>query len=64
MKERKRMDINKISNKLIIAGLAGMVEDEGLTPHEAFEVLEDIKQKVFHALGDIRGEYLNRKASQ
>lgn len=55
MKERKRMDINNFNTKLIIAGMTGLVDD-GLTPHEVFEVLEDIKMNIFHALADINAQ--------
>jgi hypothetical protein len=50
------MDQNNFNHKLIIAALAGMVEDDGLTPHEAFAVLEDIKCNTFHALAEIHRE--------
>ncbi|MEF3312340.1 hypothetical protein PV433_25985 [Paenibacillus sp. GYB004] len=53
---RKLMDQNNFNHKLIIAALAGMVEDDGLTPHEAFAVLEDIKRNTFHALAEIHRE--------
>jgi hypothetical protein len=52
----KRMDVTKISNQLVMAGLVGMVENDGLTPHEAFEVLEDIKRQTWHALTQIKRE--------
>lgn len=55
MKERKRMDLNNFNTQLIVAGMAGLIND-GLTPHEVFEVLEDIKQNTFHALADINAE--------
>jgi hypothetical protein len=55
MKERKRMDMNSQGVQFIIAGLAGLI-DEGYTPHEAFEILEDIKQNTFHALAEIHRE--------
>lgn len=60
MKERKRMDITNFNTKLIIAGMTGLVDD-GLTPHEVFEVLEDIKQNIFHALAEISAETRNTK---
>lgn len=55
--QRKRMDTNNPFHMHIIGCLANMVEHDGLTPHEAFEVLDDIKQNSFHALAEIkRGE--------
>lgn len=59
MKERKRMDIKNFNTQLIIAGMTGLVDD-GLTPHEVFEVLEDIKQNTFHALAEINAENKNK----
>ncbi|MCM3487865.1 hypothetical protein M3689_00940 [Alkalihalophilus marmarensis] len=38
----------------IIGCLANMVEEDGLTPHEAFEVLDDIKQNTFHSLSELK----------
>lgn len=38
--------------KLIIAGLTGLVEDEGYSPHEAFRLLDSVKQNTFHALAE------------
>lgn len=55
--KKLQMDQTKMSNMLVITGLLKMVEDDGLTPHEAFEVLEDIKRQTWHALSQIhRGE--------
>ncbi|EJW14826.1 hypothetical protein M5X02_23940 [Paenibacillus alvei] len=48
----KQLDMNNVNHQLIMAALTGMV-DEGLSPHEVFEVLEDIKRKTFHALLEI-----------
>lgn len=51
-----KFDMNNRHQQLIIVGLSGLVEDEGLTAHEAFEVLEDIKRATFFALRDIEKE--------
>ena len=52
-----KMDMKKISHQFVVSGLVAMVEDDGLTPHQAFEVLEDIKRQTWHALAEIhRGE--------
>lgn len=42
--------------QLIVAGLTGLVDDEGLSPHEAFRLLEATKQNTFHALAEISRE--------
>lgn len=48
------LDLNNINVGFVITGLVGMVEDDGLTPHEAFDVLDEIKNKTWHALTDIK----------
>lgn len=53
---KQRLDMNNRNHQLIVASLANMVENEGLTAHEAFEVLEDIKRQTWHALADIQRE--------
>lgn len=55
--DRKRMDLNNFNVKLIVAGMAGLI-DEGNTPHDVFDILEDIKNNTFHALADMRQENL------
>jgi glucan phosphorylase len=54
--KKSAFNLNSLHQQLIIAGLAGLVEDEGLSPHEAFEVLEEIKRNTFHALAEIGRE--------
>jgi hypothetical protein len=57
MREKKRMDLSNPYHAHIIGCLANMVEHDGLTPHEVFEVLDDIKRNTFHSLAEIkRGE--------
>jgi hypothetical protein len=56
----KKMDINNMNNQLIIAGMTGLVDD-GLSPHEVFDVLEDIKRNIFPALAEIHQE--NKKGA-
>lgn len=53
MKEKKRMDLQNPFHAHIVGCLANMVELDGLTPHEAFEVLDDIKQNTFHSLAEL-----------
>lgn len=53
MNERKKLDQNNDFHMHIVGCLANMVMEDGLTPHEAFEVLDDIKQKTFFSLGEI-----------
>jgi hypothetical protein len=54
---------NSFGQQLIITGLARLVEEEGLTPHESFEVLRLIQKNTFHALADLHKEY-KRAASK
>lgn len=39
--------------QLIIAGMAGLI-DEGYTPHEVFNLLDDTKNNTFHALAELK----------
>jgi hypothetical protein len=50
------IDLNNINQQLIIAGLAGLVTDDGLTPHEAFELLDEIKRSTYFALTELKRE--------
>jgi hypothetical protein len=51
-----KFNMNSFGQQLIITGLARLVEEEGLTPHEAFQVLEEIKRNTWHALTEIKQE--------
>ena len=51
-----KFDKDNQFQRLVIAALFGMVEAEGLSPHEAFEVLDEIKNNTFHALSEIGKE--------
>lgn len=50
------MDDSKLGTSFVVTGLLHMVEDEGLTPHQAFEIVEDIKQQTFFALAEAHRE--------
>jgi hypothetical protein len=54
MHEKPKLDLNNINVRFVITGLLGMVEDDGLSPREAFQMLDYIKQQTFHALNDIK----------
>lgn len=51
---KPNLDLNNINVGFVITGLLGMVEDDGLTPHEAFELLDLIKSQIWHALTEIK----------
>lgn len=51
-----KFDKNSFGQGLIITGLAELVEKEGYTPREAFEVLRDIQRNVWGALCEIAKE--------
>lgn len=53
---RKQFDIKKFSHQLVMTGMAEMVEKDGLTPHEVFEVLDDAKSQLWSALCQIQDE--------
>ncbi len=54
LRPRPEVDVNNRNVKLILGALAGMVEDDGLTPHEAFELLDEIKNQTWHALMELK----------
>lgn len=47
---KRETDLTNRNQQLIVAGLAGLIEDDGLTFHEAMDVLEAIKRDTFPAL--------------
>lgn len=50
------LDLTNWNVKLIIAGLAGLVEDDGMTMREAFEAVEEIKRQTWSALLQMENE--------
>ena len=50
--------LEQSEGKMIIAvGLTKLVEDEGCTPHEAFDIVDKMKSDLYFALNQIyRGE--------
>jgi hypothetical protein len=54
--KKPNLDLTNINVGFVITGLLGMVEDDGLTPREAFELLEEIKRNTWHALMEIKNE--------
>lgn len=51
--EKQRLDLKNLDHQLIVAAMANMAE-KGMTPHQIFELLEDIKRQTFHSLAEIR----------
>lgn len=51
-----KLDLDNTNHQLIIGALVNLVEDEGYSPREAFELLEDIKRNTYHALMEISQE--------
>lgn len=51
-----KLDIKNLNVGFIITGLMGLVEDDGLSPREAFEMLDLIKQQTWGALMEIKNE--------
>ena len=41
---------------LIVAGIAELVAKEGLTPHEALDVVDMLKNNCFYAMCEIKRE--------
>jgi hypothetical protein len=50
-----KFDLDNINQQLIIAGMAGLI-DEGLSFHEMMQVVEDIKRQTFSAMMEIGRE--------
>jgi hypothetical protein len=63
MKE-KLLNLNSVNQQLIIAGLAGLVEDEGMSPHDVFRLLDEIKRNTFHALLQIGKEAMENHGTK
>lgn len=61
MENKKTMEDSKLGTPFVITGLMHMIEDEGLTTRQAFEILEDIKNQTFHALRDVEKEVRENK---
>lgn len=53
--EFMKMTDESMGLKLIVAGMAGLV-DEGYTPRQVLGIMDSAKQNVFHALGDLKEE--------
>lgn len=51
-----KMDLNKLSNQLVMTGFVAMVEDDGLSLHEAMEVMHDIQKQTAPAIMQIMSE--------
>lgn len=55
--DKLRFNGNNRAHAFVVTGMIEMIENDGLTPHEVFEVLEDIKRQTWGALSQIhRGE--------
>ena len=39
---------------MIVVGLTELVENEGCSPHEAFQIMSRLKGEVFHALCELQ----------
>jgi hypothetical protein len=53
--EKPNLDLNNLDHQLIVAAMANMAE-KGMTPHQIFELIEDIKRNTFHSLAEIYRE--------
>lgn len=56
-----KLDIKNFNHQLIVTGMTNLV-DEGASPREVMELLEDIKKQTFHALMEIARERKNANA--
>ena len=53
LEPKPKLNLNNLNVGFVITGLVGMVEDDGLTPREAFILLDEIKKQTWSALTDI-----------
>ncbi|MEK4471581.1 hypothetical protein MKX37_27180 [Bacillus sp. FSL R5-0709] len=53
---KDELNLDSFGQQLIITGLTRLVEEEGYTAYEAFQLLETIKRNTFHALLEIQKE--------
>jgi hypothetical protein len=51
--DKPKLDLNNLNVGFIITGLVGMVEDDGLSPRDAFILLDEIKNQTWSALMEI-----------
>jgi hypothetical protein len=58
------LDLKNINVGFVITGLLGMVENDGLSPREAFQLLDEIKNQIYFALMDIKKETEIKKETQ
>lgn len=58
-----KLDLTKFSHQLLSTAMLEMVEKDGLTPREVFEVLEDAKSQLWSALSEVYGEMKSGKHS-
>ncbi|OAH53110.1 hypothetical protein AWH48_12195 [Domibacillus aminovorans] len=62
MNENKSLlDQSNFNQQLIIAGMSGLVDDDGFSAREVFQLLEEIKRETYHALLEMQQE---RKVKQ
>ncbi|ARC72541.1 MULTISPECIES: hypothetical protein [Bacillus subtilis group] len=48
--------LNSVGTMMIMTGATRLVEHEGMTPHEALQQMERVKNSVFHVLSEIHRE--------
>lgn len=52
---KQKLDIS-LGLQMLVVGMTRLVEDEGYTPHQVFEMMSAAKQNTFHALAEIHRE--------
>lgn len=50
------MDGYSKGDKFVIVGMTAMVEEEGMTPHEALRRVDKLQKDIFFALCDLKKE--------
>lgn len=55
-KEFQQKIDNSIGLRMIIAGLTGLIDDEGYTPREVFELMDGVRKHIYPVLLEVGKE--------
>jgi len=54
--DKTKFNLSRYDHQLVAGILTILVEDFGYSPHEVFELLEDVKNQMWHALNELKNE--------
>ncbi|SFA51010.1 hypothetical protein SAMN05192569_102838 [Parageobacillus thermantarcticus] len=58
---KTKLDLNRFEHQLLAGIITAFVDDFGYTPREVFELLNDTKQQMWHALSEIANQKRGEK---